>query len=180
MAFSAQHAPAPASYTVRSGDTLSGIALADYGNAGLYPAIQAANPAKIKDPDLIYTGETLQIPASSYTPKHAAYQPKHAKPSAPAAPAHAANPVVSASAAYTAFPGAACIVTRESGGNPVAQNPVSTASGLFQDLDTTWNGYMGYAHAKDAPVAVQIEFNQQLSDYGRNLLPWAADGCPGT
>lgn len=33
------------------------------------------------------------------------------------------------------------IVNKESGWNPRAQNPVSTASGLFQHINSTWNAY---------------------------------------
>lgn len=47
------------------------------------------------------------------------------------------------------------ICARESGGNIRAQNPVSSASGKYQILDSTWNGYGGYVHAKDAPESVQ-------------------------
>jgi LysM repeat protein len=77
------------------GDTLSQIALKYYGHAADYPQIQAANPDKIRDPNLIYTGETLKIPSpshftaqvavveSTHVPKHAAYVPRHAKPTPP-------------------------------------------------------------------------------------------------
>lgn len=54
------------------------------------------------------------------------------------------------------------IVQCESGGNPRAQNPHSTASGLFQDLDSTWHHYDGYARAMDAPSSVQWSFNMRL------------------
>jgi hypothetical protein len=52
------------------------------------------------------------------------------------------------------------IVGKESGWRPNAQNPVSTASGLFQQIDGTWRAYRppsaaGYAHMKDAPVPLQ-------------------------
>jgi phage-related protein len=51
------------------------------------------------------------------------------------------------------------IITHESGWNPRAQNPVSTASGLFQQIDGTWisNRPIGEtaAHMKDARVASQ-------------------------
>jgi phage-related protein len=48
------------------------------------------------------------------------------------------------------------IIGRESGGNPTAQNPRSSASGLFQMIDATWRAYGGTtAHAKDAAVPVQ-------------------------
>lgn len=50
----------------------------------------------------------------------------------------------------------AWIIARESGGNPRAQNPTSSASGLYQMIDGTWRAYGGStAHAKDASVAEQ-------------------------
>jgi hypothetical protein len=49
----------------------------------------------------------------------------------------------------------AYICVRESGYNITAQNPVSSASGKYQILDSTWQGYGGYARAADAPEAVQ-------------------------
>lgn len=54
------------------------------------------------------------------------------------------------------------IMMRESGGNPRAQNPSSSASGKWQILDSTWGGFGGYAHAKDAPEAVQDARARQL------------------
>lgn len=49
-------------YTVKSGDTLSKIAKEFYGDAMKYPAIFEANTPMLKDPDLIYPGQTLRIP----------------------------------------------------------------------------------------------------------------------
>ncbi len=56
----------------------------------------------------------------------------------------------------------AYICARESGYNIRAQNPVSSASGKYQFLDSTWGGYGGYAHAKDAPESVQDERARQV------------------
>jgi hypothetical protein len=49
--------------TVKSGDTLSAIALATLGDAGRYPEIAAAN--NIANPNLIYPGQVLTIPSDN-------------------------------------------------------------------------------------------------------------------
>ena len=50
-------------YTVQSGDTLGKIAAAHYGDAGKYTAIFEANQPMLTDPDKIYPGQSLRIPA---------------------------------------------------------------------------------------------------------------------
>jgi len=52
-------------YTIVKGDTLSGIAKRFYGNAMDYPLIFEANREVIKDPDLIYPGQKIRIPAKN-------------------------------------------------------------------------------------------------------------------
>lgn len=52
-------------YTVESGDTLSGIAKKVYGDAGKYQQIFEANKPMLKDPDKIYPGQVLRIPAEN-------------------------------------------------------------------------------------------------------------------
>ena len=49
-------------YTVVSGDTLSKIAKALYGDASKYPVIFEANRPMLSDPDKIYPGQSLRIP----------------------------------------------------------------------------------------------------------------------
>lgn len=51
------------SYTVASGDTLSHIAKAQYGKASKWRAIFEANRDQIDDPDRIFPGQVLRIPA---------------------------------------------------------------------------------------------------------------------
>jgi nucleoid-associated protein YgaU len=49
-------------YTVQSGDSLSKIARAQYGDAMAYNRIFEANQPLIKHPDEIYPGQVLRIP----------------------------------------------------------------------------------------------------------------------
>jgi nucleoid-associated protein YgaU len=54
--------PAPRTYTVRKGDTLSAIAKREYGDAGSWRRIFEANRDQIDNPDLIHPGQELKIP----------------------------------------------------------------------------------------------------------------------
>jgi nucleoid-associated protein YgaU len=63
---SSSTAPSPGAsgrtYTVAKGDSLSKIAKHFYGNAGDWKKIYEANKDVIKNPDLIYPGQTFRIP----------------------------------------------------------------------------------------------------------------------
>jgi nucleoid-associated protein YgaU len=48
---------------VKSGDSLSKIAKELLGDAGRWPELFEANKDKIKDPNLIYPGQELDIPS---------------------------------------------------------------------------------------------------------------------
>ena len=52
-------------YTVVAGDSLSKIAKREYGDANAWNRIYEANRDIIKNPDLIYPGQTLKIPAKA-------------------------------------------------------------------------------------------------------------------
>ncbi|WNW12444.1 peptidoglycan-binding protein LysM [Pseudomonas sp. DTU_2021_1001937_2_SI_NGA_ILE_001] len=54
--------PQPRFVTVKSGDTLGGIARAVYGDAGQFQKIFKANQPMLKSPDRIYPGQVLRIP----------------------------------------------------------------------------------------------------------------------
>jgi len=51
-------------YTVVKGDTLSAIAKTQYGNANAYMKIFDANKPMLSNPDKIYPGQVLRIPAA--------------------------------------------------------------------------------------------------------------------
>lgn len=68
------------------------------------------------------------------------------------------------------------VMMRESGGDITAQNPTSTASGKWQILDSTWQGYGGYAKARYAPEWVQDDKARLLWAGGAGCGHWSACG----
>jgi hypothetical protein len=64
------------------------------------------------------------------------------------------------------------IVMCESGGDYRAQNPNSSASGAYQIIDSTWDGYGGYQSAGDAPPHVQDQRAAQLWAGGAGRHHW--------
>ena len=52
-------------YTIQSGDSLSKIAKRYYGDANKWHTLFEANREVIEDPDLIYPGQQIRVPAQS-------------------------------------------------------------------------------------------------------------------
>lgn len=71
----------------------------------------------------------------------------------------------------------ACVITRESGGNPRAVNAASGAGGLYQFLPSTWQALGHSGLPENASVAEQNQaFAQAYAQDGAQ--PWApSDGC---
>lgn len=74
------------------------------------------------------------------------------------------------------------IIKCESGGDPRAKNPLSTASGLFQFINGTWAAYGGLKYAPTARQATAAEqriiANRAYADAG--YTPWnSSKGCWG-
>ena len=76
----------------------------------------------------------------------------------------------------------ACVRAHESGGNYRAENPISTASGAYQFLDSTWRtmsaraGHSGWGHAADAAPAVQDAVAEFTVNSGWRSA-WNGTGC---
>jgi hypothetical protein len=66
------------------------------------------------------------------------------------------------------------VMMRESGGNITAKNPSSSASGKWQFINSTWDGFGGYAEAWMAPESVQDDKARQLWAGGSGCGHWSA------
>lgn len=97
---------------------------------------------------------------------------------------------LTATAPANALPGVFdAIIKCESGGNPKAKNPRSSASGLFQFIDSTWRAYGGLEFAPTAAQATVAEqyIVAERAYASEGTRPWnASRGCwkgpslPGT
>lgn len=89
--------------------------------------------------------------------------------------AEASSPEPAASNGSGSLTGVAARIARcESGGDPTAQNPVSSASGLFQFIDSTWESVTGKpAPASDYSVGEQIAAFETLWAGGAGAGHWA-------
>jgi LysM repeat protein len=169
---------APASYTVRPGDSLSAIAAHAYGSKADWPAVWWANRHQVANPNVIAVGQRLQLPASGRVPSWMARAAMAATTagSATAAQAEPAAPVQAASAALASSGGAnwAAIAACESGGNWSANTGNGFYGGL-QFTQQTWLGYGGGQYAASANLASPA---QQMAVAQRVLAAQGAGAWP--
>jgi LysM repeat protein len=141
------------SYTVRSGDSLSGIAERFYHNPNDWQFLFQENDKTISDPDLIFVGEHLLVPATAPADfTLTSYAPKHAKPAAPAAPVpHTVSETSQHTASHTSAPAKSGAAT--DGGAAVVQ---SAAQGMYScaGLEGLWEQAGG--NSADAFMAAEI------------------------
>jgi LysM repeat protein len=189
----ARHAAKATYYRVRSGDSLSRIAERFYHHAGDWQYLYHENAKTISNPDMIYVGERLFIPATA--PAHyelTSYTPRHAKPASHTATTSKTSghggtleggTKITQSASLSSYSCSALenlweqaggspahalmaaeIARAESGGNPNAISPTDDF-GLWQINGS--NGSLAtlnaYANARSAII---------LSHNGANWDPW--------
>ena len=136
---------------------------------------------------MIYPGQTIRLACDAAPAPEAASAAHHSSGSGAAhrAPGRHARPPAAGPAGHVGTAGLsafeACVISRESGGNPRAVNPASGAGGLYQFLPSTW-AVLGYASAypggaQTAPVSVQrAAFARLYAQAG--TAPWRPyDGC---
>lgn len=185
------HRVAPATYKVRSGDTLSSIARRVYGHSWRWPDLWWPNRHRVHNPSALHPGLVLELGwhprAESWVSRKALAAIPHPRPQpqqGPVAPvtSAAASPVPSPqpesySGAYPGGAFGACVVARESGGNPQVMNATGHY-GLYQFAAGTWAAYGGNpADFGHASVAEQnAVFAAALAAGGQsNWSPY--DGC---
>jgi hypothetical protein len=184
------HRALPTKYVVQSGDTLASIAKHLYSSPDYWTVLYWANHAQVKYANEIHEGQTLAVPAK---PAKIPSAPKALAPAPPPATTTVSSGGSSSSASTaTAAPTQtqtqttstsatssfqACVIARESGGNPQVMN-ASGHYGLYQFSASTWAAYGGNpADFGHASVAEQNQvFNNAIAAGGEsNWAPY--DGC---
>jgi Transglycosylase-like domain/LysM domain len=182
-----------ASYTVRQGDTLAGIAAHAYGKGADWPAVWWANHRQVHNPNMIAVGQRLRLPASGHVTAAVARAAQAAVPAPPPPPPAPAAPVSTsqggqpaAAPVYTAVPASSgganwsAIAACESGGNW----STSTGNGFYGGLqfsEQTWLAYGGGQYAPSANLASQ---SQQIAVAqrvlaGQGIGAWPVCGAGG-
>jgi Transglycosylase-like domain/LysM domain len=150
----------PASYVIQPGDTLSIIA--DRYMDGNWEGLYEANREIISNPDVIYAGQRIIL----------AIRQGYQQPAATPVSYQRRNASYAVNSNFQA-----CVIQRESGGNPDIWNPTGHW-GLYQFSLGTWEAYGGagylFGHAS-AAYQTQI-FNNAIRAGGEGN--WSAyDGC---
>jgi hypothetical protein len=174
-------APATRTYTVRSGDSLSKISEGYYGTSADWRWIYEANRSKISNPNEIFVGERLTIPAhapsmtSTYVPKHAKIGAKVKKAVLTSSSSKSLSGTLSCGGLESLWEDeggshaeafmAAEIAMAESGGRQYALSPTDDF-GYWQI-----NVSHGPAEATFNPVG-NAKAAIAISDNGRNWSPW--------
>lgn len=179
---------APAQVDVVVGDTLSGLSAEHLGDPGRWTDLWNANRAVVGgNPNLIYPGQALTLPTGHVdAPADVALvAPTPRTPPVPAKPTHhhVAAPSTAPPPSARVNPGnyggfQACVIRRESGGNPTVWN-ASGHWGKYQYSYSTWVANGGdpalFGHASSA-YQDQIFANTMAKPGGaNNWQPY--DGC---
>ena len=187
------HRTLPASYVVKSGDTLASIAQQLYRSPDYWPTLYSANHSKIKYANEIQAGQVLTVPdkpakipsapkalspSPAPAPSTSSYGGSYSSAStAEAAPVQAAPVQTGSTSTGSTSSFQACVIAAESGGNSQVMNS-SGHYGLYQFSASTWAAYGGNpADFGNASVAEQNQvFDNAIAAGGEsNWAPY--DGC---
>jgi hypothetical protein len=141
-------------------------------------------PSTLVRPSSTLAPSTTAAPTTAPATTAPTTVPATTAPSTTAAPAPTAPPTTQAPAPVVAAVSGACggnlppccVMMRESGGNPTAVNTSSGASGKWQFMPDTWQGYGGYSSAAEAPESVQDARAAEIWAGGAGAGHWGG-GC---
>jgi soluble lytic murein transglycosylase-like protein len=176
--------------TVKSGDTLWSIAQKTMGDGSRWPEIYELNKDLIKNPNLIYPGQTFKLPGDSQPPRSIGQKSDIALANTPAGPGGDAaadvgngplpggtgvsrwKDLIDRAAAQTGVPARliAAVMQQESGGNPRAGSPAG-AQGLMQLMPATARG-LGVNNTWDPSQNIlggAKYLKEQLDRFGGNV-----------
>ena len=133
-------------YRVKSGDTLSGIADHYYHQAADWQWLYHENDKIVSDPNLIYPGETLFVPAdppANFT--LSGYVPKHAKPATPVVTTTTTHSSDSSGSDGGATSGAVALQSATQGSSTSTHSGSSSLSGTLgcSGLEQLWDAAGG-------------------------------------
>jgi LysM repeat protein len=158
-------------YTVRAGNTLSGIAQRFYGHASDWAYLYDVNKSEISNPDLIFPGERLSVPTdppASVT--NGTYRAKHAKMTASTTELNATNTADTTSTSATQS-------TSSSSSSVTAQVEQDVANGNNLLAIGQFLVGNGYSKAAAAGIASCIDGEsggnpESEGDGGGGLIGW--------
>jgi LysM repeat protein len=173
-------------YTVRTGDTLSGIAQQFYGHASDWQWLDHINQAKISDPNLIYTGQVFSVPADPpASVRDGTYQARHA--ASAAATSTVDNQSPGSSSATSAAATSAAATSASATGAPATGAPaghgVSCSGSASGMVPANYAAIVGFltAHGYTGNAAAGIAGNiwqesggnpESVGDGGGGLIGW--------
>ena len=157
------------SYTVRTGDTLSGIAQRFYGHAGDWPYLYRINRGTVSDPNLIYAGEVLRVPTNPPAlVLTGSYRPRHAR---------AARATATAAGSSSAAGSQQAVVTSSGGHGVSCTGSGGTLKPLNYGAIVTFLTAHGYSGNAAAGIAGNIYAEsggnpESVGDGGGGLIGW--------
>lgn len=178
-------------YKVQGGDTLSGIAF-DNDMASWQP-LAAANVDQVKNPDLIYIGQTLRVPSAALAPviKRSAHaktvhisplvkENKTFKPNYVAGDARSTARQLLSSRGWSGQWGCLnSLINRESGWQVHATNSGSGAYGIPQSLPGSKMATMGSDWRDSATTQLRWMMDYITARYGSPCGAWAHSQATG-
>jgi LysM repeat protein len=152
-----QTTPGSTHYRVKSGDTLSGIAEQYYHQAADWQWLYHENDKIISDPNLIYPGQSLFVPAdppANFT--LSGYVPKHAKPVTPVVTTSTSHHSDSSGSSSRSSSGAAAVKAASPGTHASTHSGSGSLTGTLgcSGLEQLWDAAGG--NRSDAFMAAEI------------------------